>query len=72
MDNSKRLYETMFLVDTAKATADWDGILGAIQTVLDRAEVDVVSLRKWDERKLAYDVKKAAKFFGERYLSLLS
>ena len=61
MDNSKRLYEAMFLVDTAKAAADWDGTLGAIQTVLDRAGVEVVSLRKWDERKLAYDVKKASR-----------
>ena len=61
MDNSKRLYEAMFLVDTAKAASDWDGTIGAIQTVLDRADAEVVSLRKWDERKLAYDVNKATR-----------
>ena len=61
MDNSKRLYEAMFLVDTAKAASDWDGTMGAIQTVLDRAGAEVVSMRKWDERKLAYDVNKATR-----------
>lgn len=61
MDTSKRLYEAMFLIDTAKAAADWDGTLGAVQTVLDRAGAEVVSLRKWDERKLAYDVNKATR-----------
>ena len=53
---AKRLYEGMFLVDSALATADWEGTLGEIENVLKRAEADVVTIRKWSERKLAYDV----------------
>jgi len=53
----KRLYEGMFLVDSAQAAADWDGVLEAIRTVLDRAGAEIVSMRKWDERRLAYEIK---------------
>lgn len=53
----KRLYEGLFLVDTGQAAADWDGIISAIETVLKRAEAEVVTIKKWDERKLAYDVE---------------
>ena len=53
---AKRLYEGMFLVDSALATADWEGTLGAIENVLKRADAEVVTIRKWGERKLAYDV----------------
>jgi len=52
-----KLYEGLFLVDSADAAADWSGTIGAIEKVLSRAEAEVVSLKKWDERKLAYDIK---------------
>jgi small subunit ribosomal protein S6 len=52
----KRLYEAMFLVDSAKAT-DWDGTIAAIKTILERIEAEIVVLRKWDERRLAYEIK---------------
>lgn len=58
MDTAKRLYEALFLVDTAVATADWDGTMKAIERLLERAQADVLSVRKWDEKKLAYPVKK--------------
>lgn len=54
----KRLYEGLFLVDSAEAASDWDGMIGAIKKVLDRAGAEVVSLNKWDERKLTYEIKK--------------
>ena len=54
----KRLYEGLFLVDSAQAASDWDGIIGAIEKVLSRAEAEIVSLNKWDERKLAYEINK--------------
>ena len=53
----KKLYEGMFLVDSAKAASDWDGINAAIKRILDRAKAEIVSIRKWDDRKLAYDIK---------------
>lgn len=52
----KKLYEAMFLVDSAQAAADWDGVVKVITTILEKAGAEIVSLRKWDERKLAYDI----------------
>jgi len=54
---TKRLYEGLFLIDSARAASDWDGTIGAIEKVLSRADAEVVTLNKWDERRLAYDVK---------------
>lgn len=56
MEMVKRLYEGMFLVDSAQAAADWEGTLSVISTILQRADAEVVAMRKWQERKLAYDV----------------
>jgi len=56
LDPTKRLYEAMFLVDSAQAGSDWDGTMAAINRVLERAEVDVVSIRKWADRKLAFEI----------------
>jgi small subunit ribosomal protein S6 len=53
---AKRLYEGMFLVDSALATGDWDGTLATIENILRRADAEVVAIRKWGERKLAYDI----------------
>lgn len=53
---AKRLYEGMFLVDSAQAAADWEGTLSFINNILQRADAEVVSMRKWQERKLAYDI----------------
>lgn len=53
----KRLYEGLFLVDSALAASQWDQLLEAVRKTLDRAGADVVSLKKWDDRKLAYEVK---------------
>lgn len=53
----KRLYEAMFLVDSAQAGKDWDAVVTTIKTVFERAEAEIVSLRKWDERKLVYEIE---------------
>jgi small subunit ribosomal protein S6 len=47
----------MFLIDSAQAAADWDGIISVITKILERAKAEIVSIRKWDDRKLAYDIK---------------
>ena len=54
--SSKRLYEGMFLVDSALAGSEWDSVNAAISGILERAGAEVVSLEKWDERRLAYDI----------------
>ena len=53
---TKRLYEGMFLIDSSIATADWEGVNAFIEKVLNRNSAEVVSMGKWDERKLAYEV----------------
>ena len=57
----KKLYEGMFLVDSAKAASDWDGVNAAIKKILDRAEAEIVSIGKWDDRRLAYDIKRTSR-----------
>lgn len=55
-DNKAALYEGLFLINQQEMAGDLDGALSHIREMLDRAEAEVVSLRKWDERKLAYPV----------------
>ena len=52
----KKMYEGMFLVDSLEATSDWDGITGLIKNIIQRADGEIVTLKKWDDRKLAYDI----------------
>lgn len=52
----KKLYEGLFLVDSGEAASDWDGVMGTIKKMLERGDADVVSIKKWDERRLAYEV----------------
>lgn len=53
---TKRVYEALFLVDSALAASQWDHINEVISKILARAQARVISVRKWDERKLAYEV----------------
>ena len=53
---TKRLYEALFLVDSGEAAADWQGINDHIKKVLERNEAEILSMRKWDERPLAYPI----------------
>ncbi len=51
-----KLYEAMFLVDSAEATTDLDGVIATIKGVLEKGDTEIVSIRKWDDRKLAYKI----------------
>lgn len=51
-----KLYEGMFLVDSALAASDFDGVNNTIRGILERAGAEIVSMKKWDERRLAYDI----------------
>ena len=48
----------MFLVDTADAAADWEGTVGLITGIIEKRGGEVVSSKKWDERRLAYEINK--------------
>ncbi len=51
----KKLYEAMFLVDSVQAS-DWDKTISTLKSVLKKADGEIVSMRKWSERKLAYEI----------------
>lgn len=51
-----KLYEGMFLVDSALAASDFEGVNDAVRAILERAGAEIVSMKKWDERRLAYDI----------------
>ncbi|MHC4059994.1 MAG: 30S ribosomal protein S6 [Planctomycetota bacterium] len=53
---TKKLYEAMFLVDPAQAASDWDGVETLIRNIFKRAETEVVSIKKWGDRNLAYEI----------------
>ncbi len=57
----KKLYEAMFLVDSARAGADWDEVIDIIKSMLARAEAEIVSLKKWADRRLAYEINHKTK-----------
>jgi len=48
-------YEAMFLFPQS-ATADLKGCVDHISDVLTRHGAEIIALRKWDERRLAYDI----------------
>ena len=54
---TKKLYEAMFLINPAEAASDWEGVNKTIKAILEKADAEIVSMRKWDERKLAYNIK---------------
>lgn len=54
---NKKLYEAMFLVDSDDAASDWEGVNDVIQKMMLKADAEIVLIRKWDDRKLAYEIK---------------
>jgi small subunit ribosomal protein S6 len=50
-------YEIMFLATQAVA-ADLAGLITHINDLFARAKAEVIAMRKWDERRLAYEIQK--------------
>lgn len=50
-------YEGLFLLDASRAASDFKAAIGEIEDFLKRAESEVLMCIKWDERRLAYDIK---------------
>lgn len=53
----KNYYETMFLISQA-AAADFGAAVEHIRGLFKRIDAEIVALRKWDERRLAFEIKK--------------
>lgn len=51
-----RLYETMFLVDNARAKENPEVVIGELKELVAKAGGQVINCDKWDERKLAYEI----------------
>lgn len=49
-------YEAMFLLSQAVA-ADLGGAVEHIKEIVSRGHGEIVSMRKWDERRLAYEIR---------------
>lgn len=49
-------YEAMFLISQAVA-ADFSGAIAHINEILARGHAEVIAMKKWDERRLAYEIK---------------
>jgi small subunit ribosomal protein S6 len=52
-----RLYEALFLVDSSRASAQPEQTLTAVREMLERRNVEVLGVEKWDDRKLAYEIE---------------
>ena len=55
-NDSFSVYEGMFLFPQA-ATSDLQAAVDHINAILTRAGAELISLSKWDERRLAYEIK---------------
>ena len=69
-ETKNKLYEGMFLIDSSLAGSDWDGINVAIRKILEKAEAEIVSIEKWDDRRLAYEIDGKVRFVTAQYISL--
>ena len=54
-------YEGMFIVDTEVASKKWDEVDAVIRDVVKKHEGETIDLAVWEERKLAYPIRKRRK-----------
>jgi small subunit ribosomal protein S6 len=50
-------YEAMFVVDSMAAAKDFQSVRSHIHRILEKASAEIQASDRWDERKLAYDLK---------------
>ncbi len=62
-----KLYEAMFVVDSNKSRQDHEKVVEELGSVIQKGGGELVNCDKWDERKLAYALKRHRR--GTYYLS---
>ena len=67
MEAELKTYEGMFLLNSSEAVKDWDATVGVVNGTLERYGASMKLAGKWDERKLAYHIKKQRR--GTYYLA---
>lgn len=55
------LYETMFILDSTKLSAEPDAVKAQLHSVLEKHGGQIEVSRPWDDRKLAYPIDKQKK-----------
>ncbi len=55
-ENRVYAYEAMFLLGQAQA-ADLAGAVAHINEIMARGHAEILGMRKWDERRLAYEIR---------------
>ena len=55
MTEVSRIYEGMFLLDAGQT--DFEKATEPIKTILERRDAEILSLKPWDERRLAYEIQ---------------
>ncbi|MEM6855189.1 MAG: 30S ribosomal protein S6 [Planctomycetota bacterium] len=56
-DTTPKLYEGMFLMTQASVSAGLGNAIDLVRGMLDRVDAEVLTLAKWEERKLAYPIE---------------
>jgi len=67
---STRNYEAMFILDTSAPAADFEAVSAQVDAILEKHGATIVQKEKWDERKLAYEIKGQRR--GTYYLTYFS
>jgi small subunit ribosomal protein S6 len=57
MQNRTYTYEAMFLIGQA-AAADLASVVDHIKEIFARSHAEILAMKKWDERRLAFEIKK--------------
>lgn len=56
-ENKTMPYEAMFLISQSVA-ADLNGVVEHINEILAKGDAEVIAMKKWDERRLAFEIDK--------------
>ncbi len=56
MASHVRQYEALFLLNPSYATGSWETAKQEVEHILHRANAEILHLRKWDERRLAFEI----------------
>lgn len=51
-----RLYEGLFLINPTKIASNLNAATQLVREVLERAHAQIITISRWDERKLAYEI----------------
>ena len=54
-----RRYEGMFLVESGLASREWEAVEKRLREIVEKNGASVLSAGRWDERKLAYEIRGA-------------